>query len=664
MSTPRFFARARLLPSGDVLVIGGTSDGSTGLTSTTVFSPARLATDYELPITNPDPGISASSPLTTIAGDSLTLTGSGFFGSSEVLVDGNLVPSRLLSPTQLTLFLPDVYGSYAIAVRNPSPGGGVSSSIQQIAHVAMAVGPLAPQWLPNTIDRFTTIVRGGGTVHASVREGSGCGTIGTSLAGYTDDFGAYDAPATPAVCHVDFLSSVDPTVTATATVTISSTAVHATAITLSAPHGQGLAASLLSDGEVLITGGGVGPNGSAPSSAADLYDASAKLARALPPMGMPRFFHSSLVLANHRVLLVGGYTTDATGKVVPTASAELFDPTSKVFAPTGALSLPRGGQAAAQLPSGDALIIGGCNAATGRTTEIYRVQMGIFDLGPVLKFGRCGSAATTLKSGQILVTGGFDPASQKYSPDAELYDSSANAFEDVGPLPVQPRSDDAVSLFSDGRVLFTAGDYDQFAGTTELYDPVSQSRSAGPDLAFGRFEHTATLLSAGIVAVAGGYSIVEERHEGLLTIAQKAFQHVLETWSPAGTVAVATVTGRAQHVAIALPNGSLFLIGGSDETSNASESADVITFGVPIPPLPAPSLDGCVAIKSNYFECYGYDIEPGDQVVIDGSVSPANVFSSERFVVNLLSGLSSGNHEFQVQSGSGKTSNVVWVAVP
>ena len=51
--------------------------------------------------------------------------------------------------------------------------------------------------------------------------------------------------------------------------------------------------------------------------------------------------HSSVLVPDGRVLVVGGYSVDAL------ASAELFDPASGAFTPTGNLVSPTGGHTAA-----------------------------------------------------------------------------------------------------------------------------------------------------------------------------------------------------------------------------------------------------------------------------------------------------------------------------
>jgi len=163
------------------------------------------------------------------------------------------------------------------------------------------------------------------------------------------------------------------------------------------------AAARLEDGNLLITGGYAKPSPQkrtlgAPdvlvSSAAKIFEVKTNTFRRAAPMVQPRLFHTATPLADGRVLLVGGVSqgrnvADATvpRKLEPTSSAEIFDPKTGCFVPTGSAKWPRAGHAAILLPTGQVMVMGGwtvmgfekLNAKTLQPLYLYPMETEIFD---------------------------------------------------------------------------------------------------------------------------------------------------------------------------------------------------------------------------------------------------------------------------------------------
>jgi len=153
----------------------GTTDLTTTFTSATELSAtvpaALLATSGSFPIkvTNPAPGGGASTTivftvtnpnvvLTRVAPASatvgsaavpITLDGSGFLATTQVLFNGVSITKAFVSATQLTATVPatslTAAGEFPITVQNPPPGGGLSAPVvfrvQYAAPVLTAVAP-------------------------------------------------------------------------------------------------------------------------------------------------------------------------------------------------------------------------------------------------------------------------------------------------------------------------------------------------------------------------------------------------------------------------------------------------------------------------------------------------------------------------------------------
>jgi N-acetylneuraminic acid mutarotase len=82
-------------------------------------------------------------------------------------------------------------------------------------------------------------------------------------------------------------------------------------------------ATILADGDVLVTGGAsVGSPDPDPYDSAELYDTATGAWIAVARMISPRTDHAAVLLSDGRVLVIGGSTRNG----VPLASAELFTP--------------------------------------------------------------------------------------------------------------------------------------------------------------------------------------------------------------------------------------------------------------------------------------------------------------------------------------------------
>jgi hypothetical protein len=117
---------------------------------------------------------------------------------------------------------------------------------------------------------------------------------------------------------------------------------------------------------------------------------------------------------------------------------------------------------------------------------------------------------------------------------------------------LQARAGHTATLLKDGRVLI-AGGFDaggRALRTTEYFDPVANTLSAGPELTTARAAHVAARMGDRVVAV-GGTSMDRALSS------TDVFSH--GTWQPGPTLMV----GRVKHAALGLKGGELFVVGGS-----------------------------------------------------------------------------------------------------
>lgn len=300
---------------------------------------------------------------------------------------------------------------------------------------------------------------------------------------------------------------------------------------------------LLADGRVLIIGSDLSqPDASGASSittaTAEVWDPRTRTSSPAVPLGTSRWIFGAIRLADGRVLVSGGLTTDGSEEFV--ADAEIFDPATATFKPTGSLTEPRIGHTMTLLPDGRVLLAGGL---TGRfpgeraaTTEIYDPSSGTFAASDALtavapnpddtKYPlEARSPIVTLRGGQVLVPGLRCQEVHAYRADGlsdgvrataiEIFDPSTGAFRPGGFMPHCVH--DAFPL-PNGE-LFVRGWWYEQAGpeaATErrwagLYDPATSSvrKVQPPSVNAGPYVQTAVLPDGRVVFFGSGVEVME-----------------------------------------------------------------------------------------------------------------------------------------------------------
>lgn len=215
-------------------------------------------------------------------------------------------------------------------------------------------------------------------------------------------------------------------------------------------HDAGGTATALDDGSVLAAGGSFPA-----TSAAERYDPASERWTAVGDMVTARRGHTATRLADGRVLIAGGLTCcDPAGEILA-GTAEVYDPGTGVFEPTGSLVIARGFHAATLLADGRVLVTGGFSAVDGSTTastEVYDPSTGRFTAAGAMQVPRTVHAAVLLTDGRVLVLGGQPAAAA-----TDVFDAAEGRWS-PGPSLEPAWTSSTVTLLRDGRVLVFGGE--------------------------------------------------------------------------------------------------------------------------------------------------------------------------------------------------------------
>ena len=167
-----------IIPASDLAAIGtasitaytsnATPGGSNAMTINIVSPPVPTLTSL----------YPSGGPLNTVSAE--TLTGTGFTATTTLSLNGQTIPSTVVSSTQITATFPAsalaIPGNQSVSVTTPAPGGGTSATLQYTTFVSIANNDL----VYNTVD---------GLLYASV-PATAAGAIGNAVVGIDPNTGA------------------------------------------------------------------------------------------------------------------------------------------------------------------------------------------------------------------------------------------------------------------------------------------------------------------------------------------------------------------------------------------------------------------------------------------------------------------------------------------
>jgi hypothetical protein len=332
----------------------------------------------------------------------------------------------------------------------------------------------------------------------------------------------------------------------------------------------GHSATLLQDGRVLVAGGAGGYTADLRAellSSAELYDPVTGIWTPAAPMNTARGWHSATRLLDGRVLVAGGIGTSYPGsRFADIASAELYDPATDHWEPTGSMTWPRDGDALL-LPDGQVLVVGACldDGTVLAVSERYDPASGAWADAGALPAAQYATPMVLLgPAGPVLMAGGIVSRCTTWeragvTSRALLYDLAARTWRETAPLPSSV-ADNTLTLLPSGEALLTSGGRGQTqnpGGPALLFDPAQEAWRPAGVMTWTHHLSEALPLPSGRVLVAAGNWVDDE--SDYRAPGGEVYDAGLDRWLPTPVMPHYVLGWCA---AVTLPSGEVLLTGG------------------------------------------------------------------------------------------------------
>ncbi len=197
--------------------------------------------------------------------------------------------------------------------------------------------------------------------------------------------------------------------------------------------GRGLAnATVLGSGNVLTAGG---YNGVSFLSSAEQYNPVTNTWAAAGTMATARAFGVYVLLQSGKVLVAGG-ENGVSATPTALAVAELYDPATNTWSSAGTMPAARYAAGAALLANGKVLVVGGANTAGDAITnvDLYDPATNTWSAAAPLPASRAAESVVLLGNGKVLAAGGLTgtAATLTVTQTSVVYDPAANTWTSAG----------------------------------------------------------------------------------------------------------------------------------------------------------------------------------------------------------------------------------------
>ena len=291
------------------------------------------------------------------------------------------------------------------------------------------------------------------------------------------------------------------------------------------------------------------------------------------PMPTMRTSPVAVVGADGMIYVIGGYKENST----VTGVVEVYDPAMNSWSTRAAMPTPRYGSAAVLGSDNKIYVIGGQYDASTYTdgvsviVEAYDPASNTWAAKPSLPNGRYHPAAVRAANGRIYVSGGFSVNPVETLSSVVSYAPGEAGWTAVSDVMTTARSSHGAIATADGRIYAVAGsDGSNELAAFEYYMPGQLGWHTLPLLPTPRKDTAATPSGGKLYVIAGN---AWQSAGVTYSRTNEVFDPATGAWRTMAPVPV----GRFDHAMATLPDGRIFLFGGSRDadSTNTTNIVDI-----------------------------------------------------------------------------------------
>jgi hypothetical protein len=254
----------------------------------------------------------------------------------------------------------------------------------------------------------------------------------------------------------------------------------------------GHTAALLPNGDVLVAGGigidGLSTLSPEATATAELYDPTANTWTLTPPMASQRAFAAAVTLTDGHVLIAGGGSSYYSFS--PQASAELYDSTSGTWSSIASMNVPRSSCTLTLLSDGRVLAVGGIDRQVQVGDTLYPEATASAELYGTASASNTAPTVNTLPNATINEGSAYTTSGSFTDPDTgDAWTASVDYGDGSGKQPLTLNADKTFSL---SHVYDDNGSY---TATVTVTDKAGASGSGTATVMVNNVPPTITNLS-------------------------------------------------------------------------------------------------------------------------------------------------------------------------